>query len=158
MDRSLRGPLRGRDDRGEARRLQDLAGGNGRDATGEEVTKGDLLVERGAHRLQQLADRLATRGDGVGERLSEELRADAVFLRKLKPSLIAARARGQAPTDEKPEAPPPAARSGPQVGARPKRKRTGGGPPPLIIIGAAFVAGVVLAKVVDWRGHAHPRD
>jgi hypothetical protein len=122
------------------------------------VTKGDLLVERGAHRLQQLADRLATRGDGVGERLSEELRADAAFLRKLKPSLIAARARGEAPTDQKPESPPPAARSEPQVGERPKRKRTGGGPPPLIIIGAAFVAGVVLAKVIDWRGHAHPRD
>ena len=120
------------------------------------MTKGDLLVERGAGRLQQLADRMATRGDGVGEWLSEELRADAAFLRKLKPSLIAARARGQAPTNQQPEAPPPA----PQRPARPKRKRPGGGggPPPLAIVGAAVVAGIVLAKLVDWRGHAHPRD
>jgi hypothetical protein len=26
------------------------------------------------------------------------------------------------------------------------------------VLGAAFAVGVVLAKVVDWRGHAHPRD
>jgi hypothetical protein len=26
------------------------------------------------------------------------------------------------------------------------------------VIGAALVAGVLLAKVLDWRGHAHPRD
>jgi hypothetical protein len=122
------------------------------------MSKGDVLVERGAGRLQQLADRMATRGDGVGEWLSEELRADAAFLRKLKPSLIAARARGSAPTDQRPEA-PPAAPSGPQRGSRPKRKRSGGGgPAPLLVVGAALVAGVVLAKVIDWRGHAHPRD
>jgi hypothetical protein len=29
---------------------------------------------------------------------------------------------------------------------------------PLVVVGAAFVAGIVLAKVIDWRGHAHPRD
>jgi len=28
----------------------------------------------------------------------------------------------------------------------------------VLIVGAALVAGIVLAKVVDWRGHAHPRD
>jgi hypothetical protein len=125
------------------------------------VTKADLLVERGAGRLQQLADRAAARGDGVGEWLSEELRADAAFLRKLKPSLVAARARGDAPTDQRPEAPPPSAPSEPQRGSRPKRKRAksgGGGPAPLLVVGAALVAGIVLAKVIDWRGHAHPRD
>jgi hypothetical protein len=26
------------------------------------------------------------------------------------------------------------------------------------VIGVAFAAGVVLAKLIDWRGHAHPRD
>jgi hypothetical protein len=120
------------------------------------VSKGDLLVERGAGRLQQLADRVATRGDGVGEWLSGELRADAAFLRKLKPSLIAARARGDAPTDQSPEAPTPAPQ---QRAPRPKRKRSGGGgPTPLLVVGAALVAGIVLAKVIDWRGHAHPRD
>jgi hypothetical protein len=120
------------------------------------MTKADLLVERGADRLQHLADRAAARNDGVGEWLSEELRNDAAFLRKLKPSLVKARAKGDAPT-------PPPAPGGPQLGSRPKpkkkKKRKGGkGPAPLLVVGAALVAGIVLAKVVDWRGHAHPRD
>jgi hypothetical protein len=127
------------------------------------MTKGDLLVERGAERLQGLADRAASRGDGVGEWLSEELRTDAAFLRRLKPSLVKARARGNAPTNQEPDAPPPPSPTGPQLGARPKpknkKKRKGGkGPSPLVVVGAALVAGIVLAKVVDWRGHAHPRD
>jgi hypothetical protein len=121
------------------------------------MTKADVLVERGADGLQHLADRAAARGDGVGEWLSEELCTDAAFLRKLKPSLIQARAKGDAPTNPD----PPPAPSGPQMGSRPKpkKKRKGGkGPAPMIIVGAALVAGIVLAKVVDWRGHAHPRD
>jgi hypothetical protein len=121
------------------------------------VNKGDVLVDRGADSLQHLADRAAARGDGVGEWLSEELRNDAAFLRKLKPSLVKARAKGDAPTNQE----PPPAPSGPQLGSRPKakKKRKGRkGPAPLIIVGAALVAGIVLAKVVDWRGHAHPRD
>jgi hypothetical protein len=119
------------------------------------MTKADLLVERGATRLQQLARRAADRGDGIGEWLAEELTADAAFLRKLKPSLIKARARGEAPTGQSPPPPPP-----PQP-ARPKKKRRqsdGGGPSPLVVVGVAFAAGILLAKVVDWRGHAHPRD
>jgi len=28
---------------------------------------------------------------------------------------------------------------------------------PLPIIGAALGAGFMLAKLIDWRGHAHPR-
>ncbi len=128
------------------------------------MKKGDVLVERGARRLQELADRAAARGDGVGEWLSEELRNDAAFLRKLKPSLMTARAKGNAPTNQEPGAAPPPAPGGPQLGSRPKpkkeKKATGkrGGPPPIVIVGAALVAGIVLAKVIDWRGHAHPRD
>ena len=126
------------------------------------MNKGDLLVERGAESLQHLADRAAARGDGVGEWLSEELRNDAAFLRKLKPSLIQARAKGNAPTNQEPATDPPPAPGGPQLGSRPKpkkKKRKGGkGPAPLLVVGAALVAGIVLAKVVDWRGHAHPRD
>lgn len=127
------------------------------------MTKGDLLVEKGAVRLQALADRAAARGDGVGEWLSEELRADAAFLRKLKPSLVRARARGEAPTDEEPAAPPPPPPAAerpqprPKKPKAPKKRRKGGGLPPVAIVGAAFVAGIVLAKLVDWRGHAHPR-
>lgn len=121
------------------------------------MTKADHAVERGALRLQELADRAAGRGDGVGEWLAEELANDAAFLRKLKPSLIKARARGQAPTSQEPTAP-----SSPQLGPRSKKrkksKRSGKGPAPLVVVGAALVAGVLLAKVLDWRGDAHPRD
>jgi hypothetical protein len=123
------------------------------------MTKVDHAVERGAQRLQQLADRAAARGDGVGEWLAEELTSDAAFLRKLKPSLIKARARGNAPTNQEPGAPPPSAPSSPQLGRRPKKRKRGKkGPAPVLIVGAALVAGVLIAKAIDWRTHAHPRD
>jgi hypothetical protein len=123
------------------------------------MTKADLLVERGAQRLQALARRAANRGDGIGEWLAEELTEDAAFLRKLKPSLIAARARGEAPPD-KGAGTQPTAPSAPQLGEGPKKRtrKRGGGPSPLVVVGAAFAAGIVIAKVIDWRGHAHPRD
>ena len=54
----------------------------------------------------------------------------------------------KAPTD----APTPSAPSGPQL-ARPKRKN---GLNPWAVVGAALAGGYVLAKVLDWRGHAHP--
>ena len=44
----------------------------------------------------------------------------------------------------------PARSSSPQKSA----KR---GPNPFVVAGAAFAAGTVLAKLIDWRGHAHPR-
>lgn len=136
------------------------------------MSKGDLLVERGARRLQELADRAAARGDGVGDWLSEELRNDAAFLRKLKPTLVKARAQGNTSTNQatnqatnqEPEAPPPppppAAETQPASRPKPKKKPKSkrGGPPPVVIVGAALVAGILLAKFVDWRGHAHPRD
>ena len=184
MEWALRRARRGRHDGGSARRIHDLEGDDGGSAPDEEMSKGDLLVERGATKLQQLARKAAGRGDGVGEWLSEELRADAEFLRKLKPSLIAARARG--------ENPPEPARAhcrrtqcrrpcrwtarlcGPTATAfatgtasasqgegeeeEDKRKTKSGGPSPILVVGAALVAGIVAAKVIDWRGHAHPRD
>ena len=30
-------------------------------------------------------------------------------------------------------------------------------PLPVVVVAAAFAAGVVLAKLVDWMGHGHPR-
>ena len=50
--------------------------------------------------------------------------------------------------------------SSPQLGARPKPKKKpgGGGPNPWLIAGAALAAGIFLAKWVDWRGYAYPRD
>lgn len=48
--------------------------------------------------------------------------------------------------------PRPAAPSGPQI----SRKRTHS-PNPFLVAGAAFGAGTLLAKLIDWRSHAHPR-
>ena len=115
----------------------------------------DQLVERGADRLQEFA-RQAAANDGPLKAFAEPLAEDAAFLRRLKPSLIVARARGEAPKDQPPAAPEPVAPSGPQLGKR--RTGSGKGPNPWVVVGAALVAGIVLAKLVDWRGHAHPRD
>jgi hypothetical protein len=113
----------------------------------------DLLVEKAANRLQQLANQAAANG-GVKAKLAGELAEDAAFLRKLKPSLMLARAKGEAPTDQTPGG-GFVAPSGPQLGERPKPE---GGPNPFVVVGAALVAGIVIAKLIDWRGHAHPRD
>jgi hypothetical protein len=113
----------------------------------------DLLVEKAANRLQKLANQAAADGGGAKAKLAEELADDAAFLRKLKPSLIVARAKGEAPTDQKPGR-GVVAPSGPQLG----RRKPEGGPNPFLVLGAAFVAGIFVANVIDWRGHAHPRD
>ncbi len=118
------------------------------------MTKADQLVDRAAARLQEIADKAAAEG-GAAAKLAQPLADDAAFLRKLKPSLIVARAKGDAPTNQKPTQ-GAVAPSGPQLGKRPKRKA--GGPNPLLVIGIAFVVGIALAKTLDWRGHAHPRD
>jgi hypothetical protein len=118
------------------------------------MTAGDRLVERGALKLQELSRSLAAQG-GWGEQLAAELAEDAAFLRKLKPSLIKARIQSRnGHMADPPVVDPPAAPSGPQIG---KRTSGGGGPNPLLVVGGALVVGIVLAKVVDWRGHAHPR-
>jgi hypothetical protein len=114
------------------------------------MTKADQKVESAADKLEGFV-REAQRSGGVKAKVGEALAEDPDFLRKLKPSLIAARAKGEAPTDE----PPPSAPSGPQL-VRPKPKQSGG-VSPWLVIGAALAGGYVLAKVLDWRGHAHPR-
>lgn len=63
-----------------------------------------------------------------------------------KPGLMVARAKGEAPTDQEPE---------PKAVPRGRRAR---GLNPFLVVGIALAAGIALAKVVDWRGHAHPRD
>ena len=71
-------------------------------------------------------------------------------------ALIMARAKGRAPKNQKPAegvvAPAPEANSRPKP---PGKKK---GPSPFVFVGAAFAAGVLIAKIIDWRGHAHPRD
>ena len=118
----------------------------------------DSLADKARAKSEELAGQ-----GGIKDKLAEELAEDAEFLRKLKPELIKKRAKGEAATDQHPTEVKPPAPSGPQLGARPKppkAKKSGGGsggPNPFVVIGAALVLGVVLAKWLDWRGHAHPR-
>jgi hypothetical protein len=114
---------------------------------------GDALMERGATKLQRLADRAAASG-GLAAKLAEPLAEDAALLRRMKPSLIVARAKGEAPTDLKPGQ-DVVGPSAPQLGKRPKPKR---GPNPFVVMAVALATGVALAKFIDWRGHAHPRE
>ena len=116
--------------------------------------KGDGAIKSGADKLDELADTAAAKG-GVTGKVAGELADDASFLRKLKPSLIVKRAKGELPKDAEPgTGRRPAAPSGPQI-ARVKKPR--GGPNPFLVAGAAFAVGTLLAKAIDWRGHAHPR-
>jgi hypothetical protein len=156
MDRSVRDHWRCRDDRRAPRRIEHLAGRDRREATGEEVgvMKGDEAVEQGAEKLQQLSDKAASKG-GVTAKVSGPLADDAQFLRKLKPSLIVRRAKGELPRDAEPGSGAPAAPSGPQHAAPLAGAKKG--PSPFVVAGAAFGAGALLAKIIDWRGHAHPR-
>jgi hypothetical protein len=120
------------------------------------LARGDRVVESAANKLQSLANDFASQG-GAKAKLADELADDAAFVRKLKPSLMKARWRGDAPTNQ-PPAPGAVAPSGPQLGPRPKKPARRGGPNPLIVVGAALVVGIAVAKFIDWRGHAHPRD
>jgi hypothetical protein len=118
------------------------------------MSRGDQAIEGAANGLRRLSEQAAARG-GVGAKLADVLADDAEFVRQLKPSLIRARARGEAPTDRKPGE-TPVAPAGPQIGRRPKPP--GSGRNPWAVVGAALAIGIVLAKIIDWRSHAHPRD
>src|SRR5205807_1199441 len=89
-------------------------------------------------------------GNGLKGKLAQPLAEDAAFLRKLKPSLMAARARGEAPTNQKPGS-GAVAPSAPQLGERPKppKPKKAGGPNPWLVAGAAifsvFMLGFLLA-------------
>jgi hypothetical protein len=120
------------------------------------MTTADEKVEEAADKVQGLANRMAGEG-GLKAKLAEPLAEDADLIRKMKPSLIKARAKGEAPTNLKPGQ-GTVAPSSPQLGSRPKPKTSGGGPNPWLVVGVALAAGIFLAKWIDWRGHAHPRD
>jgi hypothetical protein len=118
------------------------------------MSRADQLVDEVADRLQRFANDAAAEG-GLMAKFAEPLADDAAFLRQLKPSLIKARFKGEAPLDGS-----PAHGTVTPSTSQPGKRRPGGsdGPSPFLVIGVAFVAGIVLAKVIDWRGHAHPRD
>ena len=120
------------------------------------MNRGDALVERGAAALEDLARNMAADG-GIKAKLAEQLAEDAAFLRKLKPSLIAARARGEAPTDESPARAAEEATAALRVRVRRPRREGGDAPNPFLVVAVAFALGIAMAKLVDWRGHAHPR-
>jgi hypothetical protein len=117
------------------------------------MTKGDAMMERGAGKLQRLADRAAASG-GLAGKLAQPLAEDAQLFRRMKPSLIVARAKGNAPTDLEPGE-GVVAPSAPQMG---KRRKKRGGLNPFLVMGVALGIGIAVAKLVDWRGYAHPRD
>jgi hypothetical protein len=120
------------------------------------MTTADQKVEQAAAKLQDLANKMAGEG-GVKAKLAEPLAEDADLIRKMKPSLIKARAKGEAPTNQTPGA-TTVAPSSPQLGAPKPKKKAGGGPNPWLVVGVALAVGIVAAKWIDWRGHAHPRD
>jgi hypothetical protein len=115
------------------------------------TTTVDEKVDAAAAKLQNAVDASGRHG-GLRAKIAAAFEGDPAFLRKLKPSLIAARARGRAGSPAEPSrtpsTPPPAA---------PAKPAKGGGPSPWLVIGAAFAIGLLGAKAIDWRGHAHPR-
>ncbi len=122
------------------------------------MSTGDQKVDAAADKLQGMADSMASEG-GAKAKLAEPLADDAEFLRKLKPSEVKARAKGEAATDQPPgsgtvSAAPP----GPKLGKPPKQRKKRGGPNPWLVVGIAFAAGVLAAKLIDWKGHGRPAD
>jgi hypothetical protein len=120
------------------------------------MTKADQAVEKAAEKLDRIVRQAQSQG-GVKAKVANALAEDPEFLRKLKPSLIAARAKGEAPVAD----PPGGARrapSAPQLERpKPPKAKRNGGPSPWLVVGVALATGYALAKIIDWRGHAHPR-
>jgi hypothetical protein len=122
------------------------------------MSAADQKLDQTADKVQELADRMAGE-EGLKAKLADPLAEDADLIRRMKPSLIKARMKGEGPTDQKPGETviAPSAR---RFGSRSEPKKHeggGGGPNPWIIVGVTLVAGIFLAKWIDWRGHAHPR-
>jgi hypothetical protein len=119
------------------------------------MTKADQAVDTVADKVATFV-RDAQAAGGIKAKVGNALADDPEFIRKLKPSLIKARAKGR-PAPE-PAGGTPHAPSGPQVDRpKPPAAKRRGGPNPWVVVGAALAAGYALAKIVDWRGHAHPR-
>ncbi|HEV2592924.1 MAG TPA: hypothetical protein VGU02_13640 [Gaiellaceae bacterium] len=114
------------------------------------MTRGDQALESAADKLETFVQN-AEREGGVKAKVGVAFADDPDFLRKLKPSLVKARMKGESPTA------PIRTRTAPPPSAPKKPKPKGGGPSPWLVLGAAFAVGMLAAKALDWRGHAHPR-
>ena len=112
------------------------------------MTRGDQVVERAADKLDAIAEQ------GVKAKLAEPLAEDAALLRGMRPSQIGARLRGRPGGEPGVKRTLPPHEPEPKPPAEPKRRR---GPSPILVAVGAFAAGLVIAKVIDWRGHAYPR-
>ena len=86
------------------------------------MNKADQLVDQAADRLQEFVDHAAAEG-GIKAKLAEPLADDVALLRRMKPSLIKARIKGEAPTNLPPSQ-GTVAPSGPQLDERPKPEST----------------------------------
>ena len=121
------------------------------------MTRGDQLLERAADRLDGYARRAAGE-QGLKQKLAGPLADDAQLLRGMRPSRIAARLRGEpdhAPTSSATTwVPEPGSPAQPD---RPRERSPRHGPSPVVLAAAALALGVLIAKAVDWRSHAHPR-
>jgi hypothetical protein len=118
------------------------------------MTRGDQTVERAADRLDEMAQH-AARDDGVMAKLADPLADDAALLRGMRPSQIAARVLGRPGGEPGANQPLPAPEPEPPKARSSKKRR--GGPSPILVAVGALALGIVIAKVIDWRGHAHPR-
>ena len=127
------------------------------------MSKADAALDRASDRLRDLSESMEERGGPTGK-LAEPLAEDADFVRKLKPSLVKERLR-EDPTGSGPAADPPSSPRG-RPSSRGRERSFGGkrrnveqtsAKRTLPLVGGAFAGGFLLAKIVDWRGHAHPR-
>ena len=118
--------------------------------------KGDEAVETGAEKLEALADKAAAKG-GVGAKLADELADDAALPAQAE-AVAHGRGEPRASCPRTPSRDTGGRRAGAvRPAAQPAEVGASAGPNPFVVAGAAFAAGTVLAKVIDWRGHAHPR-
>jgi hypothetical protein len=111
---------------------------------GEAAREDDAVERTGETEQPPPAPRPRPPRGGLIGRLAEPFGDEASPLERLRASALGSRL-GARPNGAGP--------SGPLLGPRnPVRTAS-----PLLVIGAAFALGMLLAKVVDWRGHAHPR-
>ncbi len=115
------------------------------------MTRGDQALEHAADTLETFV-RESQRQGGLKAKVGEAFAEDPEFLRRLKPSLVKSRVQGKPVAEPAAGAPLPKAPRPPRT-----QKAKSDGPSPWLVLGLAFAVGLAAAKVLDWRGHAHPR-
>src|SRR4051794_41857196 len=117
------------------------------------MTRADQVAEPAEDRLEAIV-RTPQKSGGVKAKAESALAEDPSFLRKLKPSLVAARVRGENPPA--PGAPSGSRLDGPDSTLQKQPKKSGGSVRPWLRGGGGLPAGFVVAKGVDLGGGAHP--